>query len=141
MGLLDGGLQSIFGAAFGSIYLHGSLVRVTLTDDGYGGLTENATSNDIRGQVDAVTEKMRQSASYTDGDMRIIILQSGVEFEPDTDCRVALGGKYWSIADIEADPAQTHWVMRGSLRSAAVLPSAPSLDFQVPTNAVFAAML
>lgn len=129
MALLDGGLQSIFGAAFGTIYLDGSLIRVTTTDDGTGSLTESATASAIKGQLDAVTEKMRQSAGYTDGDMRIIVLQSGVSIEPDTDDRIVLGGKAWSIADIEADPAQTHWVMRGSLTSVDV----PTLAFETPS--------
>ncbi len=114
MGLLDGGLQSVFGAAFGSIYLDGSLIRVTLVDDGEGGGSEITETHPIKGQVDAVTERMRQSAGYTDGDMRIIVLQAGLGFRPNTDDRITLGGRNWAIADIEADPANTHWIARGS---------------------------
>lgn len=114
MSVLDGGLQSVFGAAFGAIYLTGTLTRVTLVDDGYGGWTETTATSTIKAQVDAVTEQMRQSAGYTAGDMRIIVLQAGINAMPTTDDRLTLGGRKWSIADIEADPANTHWVMRGT---------------------------
>jgi hypothetical protein len=115
MALLDGGLQNIFGAAFGAIYLDGTLIRVTKTDDGEGGWSEAFAAHPIKGQVDAVTERMRQSAGYTDGDMRIIVLQAGSPVQPVTDDRVILGNSIWDVAGIEADPANTHWQMRGSL--------------------------
>lgn len=128
--LLDGGLQGVFGAVFGAIYLDGSLIRVTLTDDGEGGWSESSVAYPVKGQVDAVTERMRQSAGYTDGDMRIIVLQSGIGIDPVTDDKAVLGGRVWSLADTEADPANTHWVMRGSLSELPI----PTITVEALTN-------
>jgi len=128
--LLDGGLQGVFGAVFGAIYLDGSLIRVTLTDDGEGGWSESSVAHPVKGQVDAVTERMRQSAGYTDGDMRIILLQSGIGIDPVTDDKAVLGGRVWSLADTESDPANTHWVMRGSLSELPI----PTITVEAFTN-------
>lgn len=113
MGLLDGGMQGIFGAAFGGLYLAGTLIRVTLTDDGEGGWTETTAEVAIKGQVDAVNERIRQSERYVDGDARLIVLQDGVATPPKTDDRITLGGETWGIYAIMADPANTHWEMGG----------------------------
>lgn len=115
MALLDGGLKNIFGAAFGSIYLDGHLIRVTMTDDGEGGWSEAFAAYPIKGQTDAVTERMRLNAGYTDGDMRVLVLQAGSPVAPLTDDRVILGNEVWDVSGIEADPANTHWEMRGSI--------------------------
>lgn len=119
MGLLDGGLQGIFGAAFGGLYLDGTLQKITYVDDGTGSATEVSTDYEIKGQIDAANQAMREQDGYSAGDMRIIILQADVPVTPNTDHRVILGGKLWNIANIEADPANTHWVMRGTSRSPA----------------------
>lgn len=129
MGLLDGGMQGIFGAAFGGLYLAGTLIRVTLTDDGEGGYSVSHAVHAIKGQVDQASERMRRAESYTDGDMRVIVLQSGVTVEPNTDDLAILGGKVWALSGIQADPAITHWEMTGRL---GVMPK-PATSFTSPT--------
>lgn len=129
MGLLDGGMQGIFGAAFGAVYPSGYLLRTTLTDDGEGGYTTSHAVHAIKGQVDQASERMRRAEGYTDGDMRVIVLQSGVAVEPNTDDLAILGGKVWALSGIQADPAVTHWEMTGRL---GVMP-VPSMSFTSPT--------
>lgn len=127
--LLNGGLQAVFGAAFGAVYLPGYLLRTTLTDDGEGSYTTSHAVHAIKGQVDQASERMRRAEGYTDGDMRIIVLQSGVTVEPNTDDLAILGGKVWALSGIQADPAITHWEMTGRL---GVLPQ-PAMSFTNPT--------
>ena len=111
MGLLDGDMKAIFGTAFGSFYLSGTLVRVTLTDDGEGGYSEATTSVAVKVQVDQADERLRQAEGYSDGDVRLIILQSGIGTVPTTDDRVTIGGETWGVYAITADPANTYWEM------------------------------
>lgn len=127
--LLNGGLQGIFGAAFGAVYPSGYLLRTTLTDDGEGGYSTSHAVHSIKGQVDQASERMRRAEGYTDGDMRIIVLQSGVTVEPNTDDLAILGGKVWALSGIQADPAITHWEMTGRL---GVMPK-PATSFTSPT--------
>ena len=127
--LLNGGLQAVFGAAFGAVYLPGYLLRTTLTDDGEGGYSTSHAVHAIKGQVDQASERMRRAEGYTDGDMRVIVLQSGVTVEPNTDDLAILGGKVWALSGIQADPAVTHWEMTGRL---GVMPK-PATSFTSPT--------
>lgn len=128
--LLNGGLQAVFGAAFGAVYLPGYLLRTTLADDGEGGYAVSHAVHSIKGQVDQASERMRRGDGYTDGDMRVIVLQSGVTVEPNTDDLTVLGGKVWVLSGIQADPAITHWEMTGRL---GVMPK-PTTSFTSPTN-------
>lgn len=79
MALLNGAIQSLFGNVFGGLYLSGSLVQRTLVGDGLGGgSVSQGSPQAIKYQRDACTELMRGQAGYTDKDVRLIILQSGV---------------------------------------------------------------
>lgn len=118
MGLLDGGIQSLFGTAFAFLYLPGTLTRVLLTDNGKGGGSLIPSSQPCRVQVDTCTEAMRQQAGYTDTDVRLLILQAGVTGGAiDTDCTVTvdsgpLAGKSFAVAFVTQDPASSYWECR-----------------------------
>lgn len=116
MGLLDGGIRGLFGAAFSGFYLDGTLVRVTLVPDGQGGGTTTEATDPIKVQTDACTEAMRKQAGYTSRDVRLLILQSGVPGDRiDTDCRVIDGlGDEYEVAWVTADPANSYWECRGT---------------------------
>lgn len=121
MGLLDGGIQTLMGSAFGWLYLPGTLTRVTLVDDGHGGGSEFTTMQDCRVQVDACTESMRQQAGYTSTDVRLLVLQAGVSGgDITTDDRVTVlagphAGRTFEVAAVGAqDPASSYWECRGS---------------------------
>ena len=121
MGLLDGGIQSLMGSAFGWLYLPGTLTRVTLVDDGHGGGSEATTDQDCRVQVDACTEAMRQQAGYTSTDVRLLILQAGVAGgDIKTDDRVTVlggphAGRTFEIAAVgPQDPGSSYWECRAT---------------------------
>lgn len=120
MGLLDGGLQAVFGAAFSPIYLAGTLHRATRTESDNGDVTVAFTGDEgqppgtpIRYQPDKITEAMRRAEGFTDKDAAFIILQSGVSPAPTTADELTAGGR-WAVKSVDADPANTHWVVRAS---------------------------
>lgn len=112
MALLDGGLQAVFGAAFGTIYLSGTLHRQTRTEGYNGDVSVTWADSPIRYQPDRITEAMRQAEGFTDKDAAFIILQAGVA-EPNTDDEFTASGR-WAIKSVDADPANTHWIIRAS---------------------------
>lgn len=112
MSLLNGGLQSVFGAAFGGLYLEGEIHRVTRTEAGNGDVTVAWADSPIRFQPDRITEAMRRADGFTDRDAAFLIIQAGVE-PFDTDAEATMGGR-WAIKSVDADPANTHWVVRAS---------------------------
>lgn len=117
MGLLDGGIESIFGAALGGLYLPGTLHRDGADPiyDDEGNITGYGGGADVpcRCQVDAATYAMRQSEGYSEGDVRIIILSAGLGVNVTTDFQVSAKGKRWTIASAERDAAASHWICRG----------------------------
>lgn len=120
MGALDGGVAAVFGAAFGGLYLPGTLIRETMIEDGQGGGSVVDIPQDCRVQIDACTEEMRQQPGYTAKDMRLLVLQSGVTGgDIDTDCSVTPltgrhAGSVFEIAWVTQDPASSYWECRGT---------------------------
>lgn len=115
MGLLDGGIASIFGAVLSGLYLPATLhLPGTRTDDIEGNISYGPeTDIPCRAQVDAATYAMRQSEGYSEGDVRILILSAGLPVEITTDHQITVSGKRWMIASAEQDAAASHWVLRG----------------------------
>lgn len=118
--MLDGALASVFGAAFGGFYLPGRVLLPGARQfDSGGSIIPGApeVSVDCRVQVDAVTERMRQSDGYADRDMRLLILSAGLAAEVTTDCRVeVLQGPHaglWLVASVDRDPAGAYFDCRG----------------------------
>lgn len=118
MGLLDGGLHGIFGAAFGGVYLAGTLLVIERVEDEDGGFTPYERRKAIKGQVDVCTESMRQQAGYTERDARLLVLQVDQHgcplVRPTTDAEIVLGCTRWAVGSVEADPGNTHWIIRGT---------------------------
>ena len=116
MGLLDGGIAAIFGAAFGGLYLDGTLHRGTGSPiyasggviTGYGGGGDVA----VKVQVDAATDAMRRAEGFAEGDVRIIILAQGIG-PVTSDHRITIGATTYSLQAAELDAAASHWICRG----------------------------
>lgn len=120
MGLLDGDGASILNSVFAAIYPSGILVRRTITEDEGGSQTATDTLVPIRVQNDRVTEAMRQSAGYTDTDVRLIILNTVGPITSD-DIVVDHRGDAWSLIDPSLDTCGSHYEARGQ-RTSYVLP-------------------
>jgi hypothetical protein len=114
MGLLDGGISALFGAAFGSFYLDATLHRAAITEDGEGGGVVTFTNSDVKAQLDQVTEAQRVEEGFTDSDQRIIVLAHGVA-EPTTEDEITVDGIRWQIASVKRDPAGSYYDLRGAL--------------------------
>lgn len=115
MGLLDGGIAAAFGAALSGLYLPATLHRPGeyATDDEGIVLPSVPTDEPCRAQIDAATYAMRQSEGYSDGDMRIIVLATGLSGSVTTDCQISVSGQRWMIGSAEMDAAASHWICRG----------------------------
>lgn len=105
-------ISALFGDVFGAMYLDGTLTQFVRADDSYGGGATAEVSEAVKLQVDACTERMREEEGYTSGDVRLIILQSGVGIALDTDCRATVDGATYIIASVDQDPAQSYWECR-----------------------------
>lgn len=120
MALLDGGIERIFGAALGGLYLPAILHRDG-TDpvyDNEGRITGYEGGADVpcRAQVDAANYAMRQSEGFAEGDVRILVLSAGLGVDVTTDWQISVRGKRWMIANVDRDAANSHWVLRGRAR-------------------------
>lgn len=120
VGLLDGGIEALFGAAFSGLYPDGTLHRegTEPTYDEEGNITGYEAGGDLpcKVQRDKCTYGMVRSEGYSEGDTALIILAAqlnGVEIT--TDMQATDGaGKRWMIASAELDAASSHWICRGS---------------------------
>lgn len=112
MGLLDGGAAAAFAGAFSGLYLDATLHRSTITEDGEGGGSIAYADEAVKAQLDSVTEAMRSADGYTDKDVRIFVLASGLE-PIDSDCQITLKGVRYSIANPRQDPAGAYWELQG----------------------------
>lgn len=119
MGLLNGGISAIFGAALGGLYPDGTLHRdgVDPIYDGEGNITGYGGGADIpiKVQRDACTYAMRQSEGYSEGDVMLLILAAPLNGEKvTTDMQATDGaGARWMIRSADLDAASSHWVCRG----------------------------
>lgn len=116
MGLLDGGMASIMGAAFGSIYLPATLwrKRAAVRDAG-GSITSGGGFDEIacRAMRDSVTERMRLAGGYTDRDVRILVLAASFSGTITTDDEITVAGTRYAVASVDMDPAGAAYELRG----------------------------
>lgn len=112
MGLLDGGAAAAFAGIFSGIYLDGTLHRATTIDDGEGGGSTTYADEAVKAQLEACTEAMRQADGYTDLDVRILVLASGVA-RPDTDTQITVDGTRYAVQPpVYRDPCGSYWDCR-----------------------------
>lgn len=113
MGLLDGGLASVFASAFSGFYLDASLHRATMTPDGKGGGTTGwAAPEAVKAQLDSTTQAMQGADGYVDSDQRILVLASGLA-PITTDDEITVDGNRWAIESVSRDPAGAYFDLRG----------------------------
>lgn len=112
MGLLDGGVASVFSSIMGAFFLDGSLYRWSTTEDGEGGGSSSfAAPEAIKAQLDSTAR------DSDDTRQRILVLASGVDpITPDDEIVVA--GIRWAIENVTMDPASSYYELRGRLTAA-----------------------
>lgn len=116
MNLLDtSAIRDIFGATLGAIYGDGQLIRVDMVQQpNHSLLPVEQAPVAIKVQVDRADEAMRAAPGYTETDVKLLILQSGISGrEPNSDDIVVAQGQRWKLAGVQQDPARSHWTARG----------------------------
>lgn len=114
MGLLDGGLRDIMGAAFGPLYPDGTLLRRVRTEAENGDVSVAVVPVAVKVQTSSVTEAMRMAPGYTERSVKFRVLQAGIGAAPTSDDHLATGGVTWSLSMVAADTAATSWIMMGT---------------------------
>lgn len=115
MSLLGGGIQALFGQVFSGLYLDGVWIKSVLTDDGKGGFSKATTEYPIKYQPDDFSDYHRNSAGIPASDVRVLVLQHGVEFVPIKDDRFRLvNGLEYAVVSFTSDPAQSYWRVHGT---------------------------
>ena len=113
MGLLDGGLQQAFGAAFGRLLLDGRHSRIVEARDNKGNVTGAVTKvQSVKGFRQAMSQEMRE-AGYAETAAQLLVMQTyegRVLDEVLRGDKVTLDGR-WVVGDVHSDPAHTHWVL------------------------------
>lgn len=111
MGLLDGGLQAIFGNVFGPLLLPGTLHKSSWTTDNEGTISEEFTNYPIKAMEEVVSEAVRAQAGIPSQDAKFIVLQLGVGTTLKQGDQITLRGRRWVFrAPIDEDPAQASWM-------------------------------
>lgn len=116
MGLLDGGLSRIFGAAFGSLYLPATLHRaVTAVRDAGGTVTNPGgfTNLPCRAQLEAVAEGFNVREDVVDRSQRIFVLAASITGSITPDDQVTVAGQRYQVISVDRDPGQTYFDLRG----------------------------
>ncbi len=108
MGLLDGGLASVFASAFSSFYLDATLHRFSAADDGEGGGAVTYADEPVKAQLD------RQPQQVAAIGQRILVLASGVAAIKPND-QITLGGTRYSFASVDRDPAGAYYDLLGAV--------------------------
>ncbi|MGJ0397415.1 MAG: hypothetical protein ACR65U_14430 [Methylocystis sp.] len=85
MGLLDGGLQAVFGAVLGAVYRDGTLRKATVTPDGLGGYSTSYVDHPIKIQPDIDSSAARAAMGIPLDGGKFIILLAGLGVRPDFD--------------------------------------------------------
>lgn len=111
--LLGGGLQRVFGAAFGAIYLDAMLHRRIKTFGAGGDATVSEADATCKAAVDSASRAMRGEAGYVEGDVAIFVLRAGGPQTITTDDEITVGGERFMIESVATDIGRTHWVLRG----------------------------
>ena len=111
-GLLDTDeLQELFGDVLSDIYGDGILQRMTMGKTEPGGSIKpmpDGAPETVKVQTDSLTEAMRSSDRYTNADVVIYMLQSGVSGrKPKTDDRITIGTDVYLIDNVTQDPTRS----------------------------------
>lgn len=118
MGLLNGGIAGLFGAAFGGMYLPAILYSGAPTYGPTGEITALAgAEQSCRAQIDELSWRQLQEGA-DDAEVSIIILVHGVATAPTNDAQIVVqadqyavpgGWQRWALSDVKMDAAGSHW--------------------------------
>lgn len=114
MGLLDGGLAGIFGAAFGRLYLPATLHRAVPVVRDAGGTVTSGGFTDVscRAQLEAVAEGFGVRQDVVDTEQRVFVLATSITGVITADDQVTVAGQRYQVVSVDRDPGQTYFDLR-----------------------------
>lgn len=105
MGLLDGGLAALLGAALGRTYLPATLHRVSTERLRGGSTIESVVDLPCRAQIEAASEAMQAGAGAAERRVRILVLASSLAGPIGSGDRLSIGGERYAITAVARDAA------------------------------------
>ena len=111
MGLLDGGLAAVFGAAFGAVMADAVLRKVRQTETGTGGSAVTVTDYPAKASLDAIGAGERAASGIPASAIRITVLRAGLPVGIDLDDEVMVGGATYRTIRVDGDPAGATFVL------------------------------
>lgn len=113
MGLLTGDIARVFGAAFSSFYLHGTLHRATITRGEDQRVTNTGfNSVPMRYQPNAISAEARARDGLPVDGVSLLILTAGLGGGLTTEDEVTTDTGRYRIVSAPLDPARSHYDVR-----------------------------
>lgn len=109
MPLLDGDLQTIFGAAFAAFYLDAVLHKVATADAGTGGFAVGTADHPVKAMVEALSDRARAASGLPLPAVSISLLRAGLPVSVDLDDLVTVSSKTYRVIRVDIDPAGAAW--------------------------------
>lgn len=107
-------LKDVVVASLTPFYDAATLHKITLTDNGKGGLIKSDDDVPCLAMVDTVTDRMREEEGYAATDVAVYILQT-IEAEVKTDDEITVGGQRLRLVGaVIQDPVKSAWLIRGT---------------------------
>lgn len=113
--LEDDDIRDMFAGVLGGIYgpaVLRTVVRSGVRDPATGTFPSVPTNTDVRAQRDVCTHKQMAHQGYSDKDVRIMVLQSGILVRPNTDSEITQRGEVFMVMDVDEDPCRVYWDLR-----------------------------
>lgn len=110
MPLLDRDLQTVFGAALGSLYLDATLHKVT-SESGSGSFSTATTDHPVKAMVEAVSDRARAASGLPLPAVSVSVLRAGLSVAADLDDLITISGRTYRVIRVETDPAGAAWAL------------------------------
>lgn len=108
-------IQDMFASVLGGIYEEATLVtmsRGTVRDKETGLFGNTPSRTAVSVQRDVCTTRQMAQQGYSDKDVRIMVLQSGVSVRPNTDSEIEYRTETYLVMDVDEDPFRVYWDLR-----------------------------
>lgn len=108
-------IRDMFAGVLGDLYgpaVLRTMTRSNVRDPATGTFPLSATTTNVRAQRDVCTHKQMAHQGYSEKDVRIMVLQSGVSVRPNTDSEITQGGELFMVMDVDEDPCRVYWDLR-----------------------------
>lgn len=113
MTLISGGLQAVFGAAFGALYADGVLHRTTTADDGADSFTASTTDVPIKVLVESLSDRDRAVAGLPRTAVTLNVLAAGLGTAIALDDSITVGNASYRVIQVDTDAAQASYALIG----------------------------